>query len=509
MNQNKSEQAKSTESKRRGNWLKNSIFVRLMIFLGGLEDRVAHSFLISRLAKIRRAFIKRTEIDKKFERPFRLAFSREVEQSVLLHLIDRLCERFLATPLRSYGIFLISFAVYYVAIALSKGYLGGETLLNFSVLITGAVVAAVSLPLLLAQKDTTLSKGILQSSICSFFCFDLLGLEKQEFEKERRPVNGFLGGFLGGIVAAIASAFLPITLILKVAFALIFLRLCYVSPESGMLLSCMLMPFLGDGQTVWLLLSVAFFFLVKLLRGKRNVKSGFYVCAFGLYLIIPLFCGIGTSFDNGFGQMVKFLILSLAFFMPALMFYRTEWTKRAARVLTICAILTSVCAVIVYGSAYIPERYLSLLPFVEMLRGRFADYSDFGAFVVALSPMLALRIFTRAGSRGRPLILLAGIFTVFAVVFSRDPGMWICYLLATALFLLFMERNTLLPMIVAALGGSLVYIFLLPGWITGAIEGFSNGFSVNFSDGSDLILQSAKRFFAGVGFGTRQSPRRQ
>jgi hypothetical protein len=369
-------------------------------------------------------------------------------------------------------------------------------------MITGTVLAGLSLPLLLSQKEITLAKGVLQSTIGSFFCFDLLGLEKQTFEKERKPLSGFLAGFPGGIAAALLSAFVPMTAVLMGVFLVVFLRLCYRSPESGMLLSCLLMPFSPDGWVLTMLLSVAFFYLVKLFRGKRNLKTGFYVWTFFGYLIFPVFCGLLTLTSGGVWQTTRFLTLSLAFFLPSVLFGRGVWIKRASGVLTLCGAIGAIWAVLVYGSAFVPQRYLSLLPFMEALEERFADFSSFGAFLVALSPMLAVRIFTRERGRGRVLLLLSGIMTIAAVVFSRDPGVWICYLFAVALYLLFRERNTLLPLLLAALGGTLIYVFILPDQITRQIKLFSNGFFVDFERTSELLLESAKRFFTGVGLGS-------
>lgn len=500
MSQNKKGLVKSSEKS--GNWLKNSFFVHFLIFVGALQDKISESFLISKLLGAKTAVASRFDLEKRVFRPFRLAFSREMEQSALVHMIDRFFTTLLATPIRSYGTFLMSFAVYYLAIALVKGYFQGEELFTVSIVVRGLVVLLLPLPLLLAQKDTTLAKGLLQSRFGSFFLFDLLGLEKEPFEKDRVATSGFLAGFLGGIVVAVFSAFVPLGSLVWFVFAVLFARLCYVSPESGVLFSCVLMPFLRGGKITTMLLCVAFFFFIKLLRGKRNLKAGFYTYGMCAYLLLLLFGGLVTASQGGFKETAKLLSVSLSFFLPALLLYRKEWIARITRALVLAGVCSVLFAALVYGSAFVPEKYLQVLPFVESLQIRFQAYASFGAFAVALLPVITVRAFNRGQGKGTLFLLLSLLLLAVTVVLSRDPGIWICYLLVIAMLLVFRNRNVLFALIPISIGAVAVYLFLLPSWISDAVASFSRGFEVDFSLVYAQLSESLEHFLAGTGIGS-------
>ncbi|MBQ8911889.1 MAG: hypothetical protein IJY89_04910 [Clostridia bacterium] len=501
MKQNKSGAGKAVKVKRSGNWLKNSLLLRLMVFFGALQEKVADSFFITRLQNAGGALFRRFEVRERFTRPFRIAFSREMEQSAILYWIDRLCDSFLHASLRSYGTFFISFAVYYLAISLVKGYLGGEELLSISIIAKGGVTLLLPLPLLFAQKDTTLAKGLLQSRIFSYLLFDLLGLERLPFEKEHKPTSGFLGGFLGGIAVAVLSAFVPVSTIVWIALTALFIRLCYLSPEAGMLTTLLCMPFFRGGKTGTMLLVVAFFFLVKLLRGKRNLKAGFYTGAMVAYLPVLLFCGLVSAFDGGFERCGKLLTLSTAFFLPALLFYRRAWIERTAKVMVLSGGTAVLWALFVYGTEYIPQRYLQFVPFVESLQGRFLAFSSFGAFAVTLLPVLAIHASAEKRSKARFSLVLTVLLLALTAVLSRDPGVWICCLLVLALLCIFRNRNTLFPLLLGGIGLGAAYLFLAPDWMENAIRRFSNGFSVDATVAKEQIVESFGRFFAGTGIG--------
>ena len=68
--------------------LKNSLPVRMMTLLGGLEERADKGFFVTRIKKLSESLGKRFDLRGRISRPARIAFSREMEQSALLHLAE-------------------------------------------------------------------------------------------------------------------------------------------------------------------------------------------------------------------------------------------------------------------------------------------------------------------------------------------------------------------------------------------------------------------------------------
>ncbi|MBQ7847174.1 MAG: hypothetical protein IJ344_02715 [Clostridia bacterium] len=480
---------------------KNSPLIRLMLFLGALEERGKESFFLRTLKRFLGYIDKKTAIKNKFIRPAGTAFSREMEQSVFLHLIDRLGQSMLYASVRAYGTFLLTFSVYSVALTCLQGYFSTGEWMNLQAFTAGGIALLLSLILLATPKELTLAKGILQSKILSFLLFDLLGLRKESFEKERTHTSGVFAAFLcGTVLSPFTLVFSIYQLVMAVFWALV-IRLAYISPEASVLLTCLLFPFVSQKTMLAMLACSALFFIVKLLRSKRNLKAGFYTCCMLAAALLVFFGGVVNLEGTGFKEAAKLLNLMLAFFLSALLFYRTEWLWRVSSALAVGAIPTALWGIIVYVAGFIPQRYAQAFPFISSLElTGFSSFESFGVYLAAVTPLLIVRNFSEdGGSKRRVNVLPALLLLIGAVVISKSPCAWIILVLSLLLLAVLKRNSSIFPLFVCAGAGAAVYFFVLPQWIVSAVQSYSAGFSVSGTVLKDQFLQSAQRLFMGLG----------
>lgn len=485
------------------NALKESLPVRGMIRMGGLEERTEDGFFLCRIKKGCAGLSNRFGLKKKIFRPARVAFSREMEQSAVVHLAGNVVDALLAAPLRAYGVFVLTFALYAFLLSAAGSYLSGEGWLQLTMAVKGGVGAICALPLLMTSKQTTLASGLLQSKICSYLLFGLLGLEKEPFEKTRKPLSGVLVGFLAGMGLATLTLVVSPAEIVGVAFALIFILVSYVRPESSMLLSVLFAPFVSGGVLQRMLIVTAFFFLVKLLRGKRNLKMGVFSSAMLAYALFVLFGGLVTPAGVGFDGAQRHLTLLLAFFLPALLFYRKEWLVSAAGVLSLGVSVAALGTAVLYLTDFIPESYRAFLPVLNWLSELRPFANDFAASIGVLAlPIFAVRFMADGRMKSRFSMMVTVALLAIVAVLSRDLGVWISFAFVLTLMQIFYRNISVFPIVAAVAGGILVYFFLLPQGIKDLLVRYSHGFSVDFETVSECFKEGASRLFAGLGVGT-------
>ena len=486
--------------------VKDSLPVRTMVRFGELEERSDKGFFVSRIKKMNASLNNRFGLKEKIVRPARVAFSREMEQSAMIYLINGAFERLLSASLRSYGVFLLTFVFYSVLLAAGRGYFSGGEWFSLSWAIKSTVSFLIPMPLLFTAKDTTLATGLLQSRIFSALLFDLLGLEREFFEKKRTPISGVLLGFLLGMALFFLTIFIPVKYVVSAVFWLLFAGLAYVRPESAMLLLCLCLPFSTGIALRGMLIVVAFFFAVKLLRGKRNLKMGVFLVGMLVYAGYVLFGGLVTPAGVGFWSAGNYLVVLAAFFLPALLFLGKSRILSASRVLTLGASVAACSSALVFLYGFVPERYREFLPVMAYLEESPFFSIDFcGIFVVFALPVFVARLISETGFGNRFLSVSLIVLFAAVAILSRDSGVWIAFLLVLALMRIFERNVSVFSLTSVACASGLLYVFFMPETVKDAVSAYCNGFSADLSLSASTFMESASRAFAGLGVGSAQS----
>lgn len=478
-------------------FMRRSFLAKILLFFGSLQAVRKESAFID----LCKRFFSKPEIDGKVFRPFRQGISKEIEQSVILNFINNFFEMLLYAPLRLYGMFLMTFSVYTVAIGVGRAYLKSTGLVFSSTYVTGAVLLILSLIFLLASGKKTFAAAVFESRVLSFLLFDLLGLEKRYFEKDRRIEGGYLIAFLCGTLFSVLTVFFPISNILCTALLILFLRVAFLSPESGFLAAVLALPLVPERVFSWMLIAVAFSFFVKLLRGKRNLKTAFYGWILFAFMVLLCFSGWIKPIGQSGASAYKAFVWMLGFFLCHLMMAHRKWVERCASVLSMSALIAALWGTLVFLLRLIPEKYAEIFTFIPEndFPGGFLGAESFGLFVTACFPVFIVRYMASGRLKNRIYAMIAFVPFLVSVVISRSPMVWMAFLLSVLFFLVLRSSVHLITAAVTVAAALLGYFFFLPGSFKEAVSSYSQGFSSSSGTVWKQIVESAGRAFFAVG----------
>ncbi len=199
------------------------------------------------------------------------AFARLVESSSIVSAYRRITDELLCARVRDYGIFLLFFSLLAFASSMFKIYTfdsyGG--LSNFDITVMASTLIS-SVFLLMSKKSV--AQKLEKSVIFSFVFLDILGISPLALHTKRKTKAYTAAALaIGTILGTLTFLFTP-TDIIKFLVTVIFSATVLYSPESGLLLSILLLPFLRYEFFRILVLIAVISYVLKLFRGKRNVS---------------------------------------------------------------------------------------------------------------------------------------------------------------------------------------------------------------------------------------------
>ncbi len=482
-----------------GKFIRESIFAKILLFLGRLQVTEKKSRIKDLIKKISTG----TDFSKRIIRTVKTAVSKEIEQSVLLHGADLFFNRLLYAQIRVYGMFLFIFSLYTLSIETVKNYIAVGRFSFLPAYVWGGVLLLLSLILLFVQGGKTFAEAVLESRILSFVVFDLLGTEKRRFESPYKTDGGFLVAFLAGTVLSVLTIWIPLPKIVFAVAALIFFRVVFLSPEEGFLTALLILPLVSGAIFQWMLLAVALSLAVKLLRGKRTVKFGFYD---GLCLVFSLLLCF-AEWIKPVGQrgetLSVMLIPVLGYFLARTLMCHREWAKRATTCLSASALITAIWNIIVYLSDILSEKYGDIFTFLPKIGEsmNLADRESSGLLVAVCGPILVAWYVKNGGWKNKMMTVFGGMLLALSTVLSRSPVAWIAFAVG-GMFLLVLHRN-IHVITVAVFSGlvALLYFFVLPDSVMASVREFSTGFPFSFQEIWEELVECAGRGFFALGLG--------
>lgn len=478
--------------------MRNSFLARFLLFLGGLQDSLQKSVV----GEFFRKLGEKLNVEGRFLRPFKYTFSKEIEQSLIFNAIDRFFKLLLTLPLRVYGTFALTFSVYDLGISLVKNYMETGTPYSISVLVSAAVSILISGVLLFLGRERTLGRWAIESRLASFFLFDLLGVHRQAFEREPYGKSGILAAFLAGTVFSILTVFVPGGILFEVILWAVFVYLVFSEPEAGLLSVLFFSPILSSVRLKTMVFLVAFSFFVKLLRGKRTVRMGFYGFVMVAFAVLAFLSSATATEEQGttFSMM---LVLFLGFFAGALFFDKEEWINRAVAVLSFSAVLSALWYVVVYGAGFIPLKYELLQRFVPVMKwpSGFSDIEEAGVYFAAAFALLVVRYLGNRRVRNRFFSGWALLFLAAGALLSKYTSAWIALLVAVVM--LFVLHKNINIFAGSALSAILVvsYQIFLPKLLVEMGWEFSLRTTVEGKAVASQFSESFSRLFVGAGEG--------
>lgn len=449
---------------------------------------------------------------RRFFRRIRGFFARNLESSVTVSLTTSAIERLCSFPVQYYGNFGLFFGVYTIVIYCVRYFIPWLDAPSTSHLWTGIIVAVSSVPLLFSRinlansvKNSVFGRAIFKST---------LGFSDEAFDNKKNTSRGKGNLMLFfGLLAGISTLVIHPLFIICAILAVIVITLIAVTPEIGVLITIASLPFLSltSIPTICLggmVLTTTFFYLIKLIRGKRIFKLeivDFMILLFGgLILLSSTYSAGGTSSVLSASLTV---ILLLGYFLLVNLMRTELWIKRCIIALVSSASIVALIGIFefVFGaenSAWLDQsfhgiiktRVVSLLENPNML----------ALFLVMAFPFLiALSVRARAKNEKFLLNMLIALFLV-CIVFTWSRAAWLATVLGLILFAMLYTKKSfrifgaallMLPIMPIVLPTSVIDRFLSISNLTDS----SIAYRIYTWKGTFSAIKDY--FFCGIGYG--------
>ena len=484
-------------------------------FVGGFFGRIFSSYKklqSSFEGSFLKEFIFGDRRFKKFFRRLRKFLSSNIENCFIVTRGQRMIHFFSSAPLNYYGNFLSFFGVYTCVVYFVRLLVSGISSASSDYLFIGIDAIIISLPLLFSR--ISMASALQKSVIGRMLIEATFGISDETIKKHSavRKGKGNVMLFLG-LVAGILTFFIhPLTIILAILF---FVLVCFiaVSPEIGVLITIFVLPFCSfmSNPTIALcgiVLLTAFFYVIKLIRGKRVFKLELVDAAVLLFALMIYFSSVFSA--GGEGSRNAALVscaLMLGYFLLVNLMRTEKWIKRCVFALVSSGSIVAMIGVLEYFFGKSSSQWLDVRLFTN-IRVRVVSLFDnpnvLATYLVLIFPF-ALNFFILAKKRNEKFLsaIVCAAFVV-ATVFTWSRGAWIAMVLTFFVFFTVYSRKTL-RIFGAAILAAPVLPMILPDNL------LDRAFSIlNFSDSSisyriytwiGSLRVVGDHFLGGIGFG--------
>lgn len=368
------------------------------------------------------------------------AFARLVESSGIVGAYRRGINGILCSQVRDIGVFLLSFGLFSLISTLLKAfmfdYVSDATELSF---ICVAAMLIISLPMLFSKRSV--ASKLSESAAFSSLLSGLLGISPLALRTKLTPrAHSAIALALGTAAGSLSFVFQPVNILWTILLAIGAMTVLY-SPESGLLLAIILLPFAPYTAVRIVAAASAVSYLLKLLRGKRNMSIS-ATDSVVLLFAAACICAFGR------GQAASLFAASLVYLLAVNLLRSSDLFEKGINALSVGLFLpsffaatSSVCAL--FGVTL--TDYIPAITFFE---------SDSVAVITLVSAPVSLFALHKSKRRLTTVAsLLFFISSTVNAVLSYSLPIWCGYagiLVVYGLFRLAKPLNTLFATLLAA-----------------------------------------------------------
>lgn len=441
---------------------------------------------------------------KRVSSPVKKFMAKSFDRSLILNKLKQIVSYIPSIQMRTIGLFFFAFGLF-CSVADLLNYGLSSSVLDFTNILTPLIIFCVGGILTLSQKSCY--EAVKESKILSTLIFRLMGIKKQEKYLEKKIIAKGHIGLITGIVAGIIGTFTsPYHVILFLVSVLVLTAVMY-SPEAGTVLMFLITPFVSARSGAALTLIVAFSWLIKLSRGKRTLKLGFFefvLIALGISMLFGGSVSVVRSASENYSSMLVCGIVG--YFVIANNVKTAEWIKRCVN-----ALLLSFGFKLIYGTVGIITsfvnitRYSDVTKLVNKSSQHLFGYNSFLAVLcVALLPFFLLGMFKSHKESKRSLYIVLTAIAFYCLICGHSSGALISVIVG-GMILLVLSTPSSLGIIASASILIPTVISLLPSGVTGylfRLLGFSNqALNAGHSSFSTLIGSINNAWVGGIGLG--------
>ncbi len=326
---------KNTKKKKSSNYgvILNLLFILYSFFAKNAKNSLTNKFFISNekpTEKQKNSFLM-TFFSSVFPKEKVLKIRRKIAALLLKAPIIRsngsFFDAFISCRCKDYGVFFLSFGIYSLLGCIVSIYFFSDITPTAASYIACAVSVFISFPLLKEKRSFGYYANT--SAMAGFIVFDVLGARKHEiYPAEAKLAPAGLALLLGMGFGFISFIITPIKIALLLLFVFLLLWILH-TPETGVIVSCLILPFMDIKYTVLILSVTLISYIFKLLQLKRTVKFG-YTDLFVTILSIIFITGVprSTGGDTTAKTAFVYTLFILSFFLVKNLISTYEWIKR-------------------------------------------------------------------------------------------------------------------------------------------------------------------------------------
>lgn len=408
----------------------------------GFENSVAGSLVSqSRLASSEHAHKTRRRVSALFE------------QSLFISKIKNFASALLVASSQSYGIFFFAFGICSTVIYLMKKYSLPVNDPSIVDLITGVAVLPAAIILFASKKS--LAQIFCDSKILQGIMFDLFGIHPGNIRvlMQEEPTQGASFGLIFGIILGAVSAFVSPLTILTILLAAISIALVLSSPETGLIVICLTLPFASTMLLAYMLILTGISFNIKLLCGKRVFKIELIDVPVMFFVAVILFGGIFSVAQSSLKKMLLMLCFILSYYMVKNLIRSVLLLEKCLRAAAISAFAVSILGIIenFFGS---PSSVWLDSSVFSSIDGRvvstFENPNVLAEFLIIAIPLTVALSFTQDTARKKIFYFAAAIADMICLVFTWSRGAWLGFIISSAISLLIASRAFFTAEIIAS-----------------------------------------------------------
>ncbi len=449
------------------NGVKNSLFASFFSEFGKWEKKYEQSFtgtILSKLFSVSKNGRKRL-----------FSFAAACENSLLLAEIKKRNSSFLSRPGRFYGSGLIYFGIYTAIVHIAKYLLLVSAEFDSSYLYIGLWAVLSGIVLLSCKKaiGVVLAESRLLAPVFEIVNIDTRAMAKCEVKNVSQGTAIAVGTFLGIITffvhpLIIFGALVAVWGVLKV------LR----SPETGLLLVFLLLPFLPTMALAGIVILTAISYFFKVLRGKRVFRLEFFDLLVGLFAVIVFFSGFISGGGSGsLPPALMFVCFMMAYFLTVNLIRSEELINKCALRMIIASVGVSIYGIYQNFFGTTTAAWLDSDMFSEIgnrVVSTFENPNVLGQYLIIMLPFCIMTFAGKAKSVSeRWFGLVSSALLGVCLIFTWSRGAWLGALFGIAVMMLIFSRHTM-KVFVAGLFCVPILPFVIPDSILGRFTSIGN-----------------------------------
>ena len=396
-------------------------------------------------------------------------FAKNIESSNIVRGIKRGVSNLTELPTKSYGRFLLSFGIYTLLFYFMKLVLPTIGAANDDCLYFGITICIISIPLL--ASDKTLLQVAYESKITKFIFSDFLGYREELFQPNANAEPHKFSGqamFLG-LVSGVLTLFVNPMIIIAVIGILAICAFIFTTPEVGILISLVFLPFIALIQyptisLAFIIIITSISYLVKVIRGKRTIHIQIVDLVVVFFMVMLYFSGrITVGGINSYFSALVACCLLIGYFLIVNLIRTEKWMERCIYCIVFSGTITAIIGIIQYAFGFAVNDWLDTTLFSD-INGRvtatFDNPNYLAAYLAVVFPF-TLYIFHRSsGIKAKLLTSISCVLVVLCTVFTWSRAAWLAMIIGVIVYLIIITRKSFKYILGALALTPLVSLFL-------------------------------------------------